>query len=117
MKCVWFFFYLENGLKPEEPIENENPPRNYPDLSETDVVEDDCRDGCKDKDYFYDYLTEKNGQMKIRNQAREAGPEILNPLNLHNNEILFKGMTIPSVLTTMTVIKDQDLNQNFCPSI
>ena len=55
--------------------------------------------------------------MKIRNQAREAGPEILNPLNLHNNEILFKGMTIPSALTTMTVIKDQDLNQNFCPSI
>ena len=93
-----FSTYLENGLKPEEKIETGNLLESYPDLSETEVVQDDCRDGCKDKAYFYDY--DNNGPMKIRNQARVAGPEILNPLNLN----LFKGMTIPSSLPMTVVI-------------
>ena len=70
-----FFFYLENGRKHEEPIETENPSKNYLEFSETEVVEDDCRDGCKDKAYFYD-----NGQMAIRNRAKGAKSEILNEI-------------------------------------
>ena len=58
------FFHLENGLKPEEPIESENPSKNYLEFSETEVVENDCRDGCKNKAYFHD-----NGQMAIRTQG------------------------------------------------
>ena len=91
------FFYLENGLTPEVPIGTEKPPRNYPDLSESEVVEDDCRDGCMNKDYFYDYLTENNGQMKIGNQARGAVPETLNPLDFYHVSQL-KGTTISSAL-------------------
>ena len=97
------FFYLENGLTPEVPIGTEKPPRNYPDLSESEVVEDDCRDGCMNKDYFYDYLTENNGQMKIGNQARGAVPETLNPLDFYHVSQL-KGTTISSALAISLLI-------------
>ena len=44
-----------NPELPEDPIMTEDLSKTNPDLSKTEVAEDDCRDGCKDKAYFYDY--------------------------------------------------------------
>ena len=38
----------------EDPIMTEDLSKTNPDLSKTEVAKDDCRDGCKDKAYFYD---------------------------------------------------------------
>ena len=38
----------------DDPSETENLSKSNPDLAESEVAKDDCRDGCKDKAYFYD---------------------------------------------------------------
>ena len=43
-----------NPELPEDPIMTKDLSKTNPDLSKTEVAKDDCRDGCKDKAYFYD---------------------------------------------------------------
>ena len=48
-----------NPELPVDSIRTEDLSKSNPDLSENEVAEDDCRNGCKDKAYFYDYGVEE----------------------------------------------------------
>ena len=48
-----------NPELPEDQIMTEYLSKSKTDLSKDEVAEDDCRNGCKDKAYFYDYGVEE----------------------------------------------------------